>query len=299
MAPAWFTAALHDVPERSVVRVEGADIEVLSWGERGKPGIVLLHGFTAHADWWSFIAPLLRQGRRVVAFSLSGMGRSGWRDSYSMEQYAREAIAVAEAAGLFEADYPPVLIGHSFGSFVTRVVGRTLGARLGGIVLVDGALATEEDDDEYDGVRRRGHRHRTYATLAQALARFRFSPPQTCENPCILDHIARTSLGETVSVEGHAGWAWSFDPDLRAKMSTLPTAALLSRPDCRMALVFGDRSLLMTRERLEFLRSVTPVDAPWIDIPDAGHHIMVDQPLALVAALRTLLAAWQPAVIAD
>jgi hypothetical protein len=31
-------------------------------------------------------------------------------------------------------------------------------------------------------------------------------------------------------------------------------------------------------------------------IPDAGHHIMVDQPLALVAALRSLLAAWQPAV---
>jgi pimeloyl-ACP methyl ester carboxylesterase len=285
------------LPERNVVTVEGADIEVLSWGERGRPGVVLLHGYTAHADWWSFIAPLLEQGRRIVAFSLSGMGRSGWRDSYSMEQYAREAIAVADATGLFEADHPPVFIGHSFGSFVTRIVALALGDRLGGIVLVDGALAAEEDDDEYDGVRRRGHRHRVHATLAQALARFRFSPPQTCENPCILDHIARTSLAETVSVDGHAGWAWSFDPDLRAKISTLPTAALLSRPLCRMALVFGDRSMLMTRERLEFLRRVTPVEAPWIVVPDAGHHIMVDQPLALVATLRTLLAAWQPAVM--
>ena len=43
------------------------------------------------------------------------------------------------------------------------------------------------------------------------------------------------------------------------------------------------------------MRGVTPSDAPWIVIPDAGHHIMVDQPLALVAALRSLLAAWQPA----
>jgi pimeloyl-ACP methyl ester carboxylesterase len=58
--------------------------------------------------------------------------------------------------------------------------------------------------------------------------------------------------------------------------------------------MFGDRSLLMTRERLALLRSATPAQSPWIVIPDAGHHIMVDQPLALVAALRALIAAWQP-----
>jgi pimeloyl-ACP methyl ester carboxylesterase len=30
-----------------------------------------------------------------------------------------------------------------------------------------------------------------------------------------------------------------------------------------------------------------------VDVPDAGHHIMLDQPLALVTALRTVLAAWE------
>jgi hypothetical protein len=29
-----------------------------------------------------------------------------------------------------------------------------------------------------------------------------------------------------------------------------------------------------------------------IEIPDSHHHLMIDQPLALVAALRTLLAHW-------
>jgi pimeloyl-ACP methyl ester carboxylesterase len=29
-----------------------------------------------------------------------------------------------------------------------------------------------------------------------------------------------------------------------------------------------------------------------IEIPDSHHHVMIDQPLALVAALRTLLATW-------
>jgi pimeloyl-ACP methyl ester carboxylesterase len=294
IAPAWFEAALADAPERSVVGIDGTDIEVLSWGARGRPGLLLLHGFTAHADWWSFIAPQLKHGRRVVACSLSGMGRSGWRDEYSVEQHAREAIAVAEASGLFDADTPPIIIGHSFGSYVARIVAHTHGARLGGIVLVDGALATSEDDDEYDGVPRRGHKHRLYPLLEQAMARFRFTPAQPCDNHYILDFIARASLGLATNDAGEEGWSWRFDPDLRAKMSRMPTATLLAAPPCRQGLLFGDRSLVMTRVRLDLLRRVTPPATPWIDIPDAGHHIMVDQPLALVAALRSLLATWQP-----
>jgi pimeloyl-ACP methyl ester carboxylesterase len=33
----------------------------------------------------------------------------------------------------------------------------------------------------------------------------------------------------------------------------------------------------------------TPFGTPFVDIPEAGHHVMVDQPLALVAALRALI----------
>jgi pimeloyl-ACP methyl ester carboxylesterase len=32
--------------------------------------------------------------------------------------------------------------------------------------------------------------------------------------------------------------------------------------------------------------------APVIEIPEAGHHAMLDQPLILLTALRTLLADW-------
>ena len=56
-APAWFEAAVAQTPERSALAVEGADIELLTWGRVGKPGLLFLHGNGAHADWWSFIAP--------------------------------------------------------------------------------------------------------------------------------------------------------------------------------------------------------------------------------------------------
>jgi pimeloyl-ACP methyl ester carboxylesterase len=34
---------------------------------------------------------------------------------------------------------------------------------------------------------------------------------------------------------------------------------------------------------------------PYVEIPKAEHHLMIDQPLAFVAALRALLAAWPAA----
>jgi pimeloyl-ACP methyl ester carboxylesterase len=36
--------------------------------------------------------------------------------------------------------------------------------------------------------------------------------------------------------------------------------------------------------------------APVVEIPLAGHHVMLDQPLLLVTALRTMLADWEHSV---
>ena len=68
-APAWFEQAMAQAPERSTFEHQGAQIELLSWGPRGAPGLLLLHGNGAHADWYSFIAPMLAQRYRVAAFS--------------------------------------------------------------------------------------------------------------------------------------------------------------------------------------------------------------------------------------
>ena len=43
-APRWFDQALLHTPERSWTTVQGARIETLTWGNVGKPGLLLLHG---------------------------------------------------------------------------------------------------------------------------------------------------------------------------------------------------------------------------------------------------------------
>src|SRR5262249_32951893 len=86
-APDWFARITAVAPEDCFVEVEGTPIHYLRWGERKRPGLLLVHGNAAHAYWWSFIAPFLARDYNVAAMDLSGMGDSGWRETYSMETF--------------------------------------------------------------------------------------------------------------------------------------------------------------------------------------------------------------------
>ena len=58
-----------------------------------------------------------------------------------------------------------------------------------------------------------------------------------------------------------------------------------------MVHIYGAKSRIV-EHRKAGAPSPFPAGLIEIEIPDAHHHIMIDQPLALVASLRTLLAAW-------
>ena len=83
--PAWFTTAIDTKPERLHVDAMGASINAFVWGEAAKPGIVLIHGGAAHAQWWSHIAPAFLPDYRVVALDLSGHGDSDRRQRYGLD----------------------------------------------------------------------------------------------------------------------------------------------------------------------------------------------------------------------
>jgi alpha-beta hydrolase superfamily lysophospholipase len=120
-APDWFNHALETEVETGAADRDGVSLAWKAWGERGKPGVLLVHGGTAHKGWWDAIGPFLAKeggGRRVVAADLSGMGESGWRDVYTMDEHARDMLVAAEAGGACDAG-KPIMIGHSFGGFVT------------------------------------------------------------------------------------------------------------------------------------------------------------------------------------
>ncbi|NNC72407.1 MAG: alpha/beta hydrolase [Sphingomonadaceae bacterium] len=282
-APDWFTQAMARTPEQASVASDATDIEYLAWGDKGKPGLLLLHGGGAHAWWWAHIAPFFENTHRVAAMSMAGMGGSGWKQSYSVEQTARDMRAMTEAAGLFEAG-KPVIAGHSFGGAptVTAAADAEGWARLA--IVIDSSLdmAHQPTREKFTTQRER----RYFDSLEAGLKRFRFMPPQSCENHFIADMIARKSL---VEIDGK-GWSWCFDPNNYRKTQGVDSRAKAKAAQCPLAIVYGERSLLMEHHYVDKLREDLPSETPFIAIPDSGHHVMVDQPLALVAAMRTLMA---------
>ena len=292
-APAWFDWALAQEPEISLVPVDGANIEMLVWGERGKPGLLLVHGNSANAHWWAFIAPYLAKDFRVAAISLSGMGGSDWRDTYSFVSFAHETRAVAEAAGLYDAPVKPVFIGHSFGGGQVLHAAVRYPEWMRAAILVDSGFGPPPPSEGFRMPQMRTQPNRVYPTLAEALGRFRFMPPQGCQNLFIADYIARHSLKEVATEDGGAGWTWRFDPFLfskldRSLMEGLFDDIVLKIPALH---IYGDNSEII-RRHAEMGGRRLPPEVKSIVIPESEHHIMVDQPMALIAALRSALTLW-------
>jgi pimeloyl-ACP methyl ester carboxylesterase len=122
--------------------------------------------------------------------------------------------------------------------------------------------------------------------LGRSSSNFQAQPPQPCANTYILEYIARHSL---VPVDG-GGWAWKFDEDLPSSMKdVLRTPEEYRELRLPLGLIYGADSELFSSRTLDYMRELVPQDFPAVALPDAQHHLFLDQPLAFVAALRDLL----------
>ena len=285
-APAWFRRALAVPFSDGCVTVAGADIHYLAWGERGRRGLVFVHGGGAHAHWWTHVAATFADQFRVVAVDLSGHGDSDHRDVYELEQWTDEVVAVADDAGV---DGAPVVVGHSMGGFVTIATAAVHGDRLTGVIICDSPVTTPDPEVESYRLKEAFGAPRTYPTVEDAIGRFRTVPPQEHYLDYVIDHVARRSLKP---VDG--GVQWKFDRRIFEQFAggmrgiAMP---YLGRVRCRFALLRSENGLVtpdIGASMYEVLGRVAPV----IEIPEAGHHAMLDQPLVLLTALRTLLADW-------
>jgi pimeloyl-ACP methyl ester carboxylesterase len=224
----------------------------------------------------------------VVAMDLSGHGESGRRLEYPRRQWADEVLAVIEDARFVGA---PVLVGHSMGGLVGIVAASVYGDALAGAIIVD-APVRKPDPESQEGEAGKSFRNpKVYPTIEEAVARFRLVPPQPCDNAFILDHIARTSLR---AVDG--GFTWKFDPRVFIKFSLEKMSDYLASTRCRVALLRGERSVVVPPETGEYMYELLNRSAPLVEIPEAHHHLILDQPLAFIAALRALLADWEHSV---
>ncbi len=274
---------------KHVFNVEGTDISYRRWEDPAektditKPGLLFVHGYGAHSHWWDFIAPAFLDDYEVLAMDMSGAGDSQHRERYTATLFAREIISVCQDAGL----QSPVVIGHSFGGSMTRVAAHLHGESFSAVVLVDSHLPRHRGRRTPPPVPRAHIRH--YDTLALGAKRFRLRPPQPCENRFIVDYIAKHSLARDKD-----GYYFKLDQALFSKLQVdtgleLPDAArMVERSLCPVGFIYGADSRLFPPAEV---KTVTEVIKPGLYkcIPDAHHHVFLDQPLVFINTLKEIL----------
>jgi pimeloyl-ACP methyl ester carboxylesterase len=124
LAPYGNSTLPAGIRSRTVSNINGLAIHMLEAGfeTKGRPCILLLHGFPELAySWRKVMPPLAAAGYHVVAPDQRGYGRTtGWDDAYDgdvdsfrLPNLVRDALGLVSALGYLSV---AAVIGHDFGS---------------------------------------------------------------------------------------------------------------------------------------------------------------------------------------
>ena len=295
-APDWFEQALGVPRREGWVDSGGCPVHYFSWGDPAKPGILMLHGFLAHARCFGFIAPFLAQDYHVVAYDFSGMGDSGVRESYPDDVRLQELMDVATQTGLLQDGRKPSIIAHSYGGSVGLLAMEQYHEQFRRLVICDlmtlrpERLANHREERGEPPTDAAKRPNRVYPDYATAKGRFVLSPPQKVNEPYLFDYMAFHSLKE---VEG--GWSWKFDPSVFQRTTDLherllKQAGRIADAPGEIVIVYGEDSELFDADSADYVVESGGGHIPMIGIPDARHHLMLDQPVAFVSVLKTVMA---------
>ena len=285
--PDWYHEAMADAGSVRFVNVKGCDIHYLYWPAKrtSRGNLLLVHGGGGHAHWWSFLAPFLSRDLNVAALCLSGMGDSGSRDEYGSD------MRVADMRGVIrdlKFQTPTYVLGHSFGGFMASRFGQMYGHEISGIIIADSPIRPPNMRENDKKRRPRMGNKRYYKDFDEALRRFRLMPAQPCSNAFLVEHIGRHSLKQEDD-----GWCWKWDGGaMQNRRFGEPFHEYLAEAKCKKSFIYGEKSKLVDVETLEFIKGLLGENSPLIGIPEAHHHLMLDQPMAFVTAVRGILEAW-------
>ena len=287
-----FEQGLCLLPKQRRVEFAGVKLNILEWGDSDKPGLLLIHGGAAHASWWQFIAPQFLPDFHCVAVDLSGHGDSARRPAYTSDLWCEEIQALIKERSIFQCK--PTIIGHSMGGLIAiRVAAKV--QDLPGLIIIDSAVRPPDNSTDK---RRRGHEllgnRRVYESRQQAQKRFRLIPPQPCKNKVLLEYIAAESIKQCDD-----GWTWKYDPEAFRNLQASSIFNELKKIAAPTLIIRGRDSRILDKETADNMQSEIRSAEEVMEIPDAFHHVMLDQPAALIDEIRSVLERWGRCKIQD
>jgi pimeloyl-ACP methyl ester carboxylesterase len=224
------------------------------------------------------VAPCFAADYRVIAIDFWGMGDSDRREHYTNQAFVDQVGEV-----LRTIDGPVTLMGHSFGGRITVFAAHAHPQHISRAIIVDTKLGFPDRPIRPRFVARP---KRLYPDLETVHNRFRFVPEEPPVLPAVMRHLA-----------GHAarrqndGYLWKFDEALMGGLDwqTVTEGELLQQITLPIDYIAGELSEVVPADLAQRIGKALRNGRGPIIIPSAHHHVPVNQPLALVAALRALL----------
>ncbi len=250
------------------------------YGGAGKPSILFLHGGSAHAHWWDFVAPALASDYHPLALDQRGHGDSQWAAQWAYGSLHYVADLAAVISGW---DYgAPVIVGHSMGGHNAMLYAAAEHASIRGLVVVDST--PDYPQRAVDFLRSVAERPaRRYDSLAEAVRNFRLLPRETKAAPEVLLHVAQLTF------RGDGDGKWTHKLDRRTMIrEPLDVWGLLPEIKCPTLIVKVRESPLLDLGIARRMAESMP-DGHLVEVANSHHHVMLDNPAALIAVLRNFV----------
>lgn len=259
--------------------LRGTGLHTTSLGDRG-PLVAFCHGLFGQGKNWTTIAKAVAEDHRVLLVDMPHHGRSAWHDTFDYVDVADEV------AGLFRADDPVALVGHSMGGKAAMVLALRHPELVERLCVVDIAPVDYESGSEFAGyiaamkaidlsaVRRRGE---VDELLAPAVP-------------------SRTVRGFLLQNLRHEDGVWSWQPNLEVlgrdlgRLTGWPADELagVAPYDGRTLWVNGQDSAYVREEYVAAMDRWFPRNRR-VTIKGAGHWVHAEQPQVFTEVLRRFL----------
>ena len=252
------------------------------------PAVVLLHGYGETGDMWAALAAELAHNHTVIAPDLRGMGLSSRPEGgYDKKTQGHDIAGVLDALRIERAD----LVTHDIGNMVGYAFAARYPGRVTRFVIMDAPLPGIGPWEEIirsralwhfsfqgpDAERLVAGRERIY--LDRFWNEFSADPRRFSEDS--REHYARLYAQPGAMHAGFNQFA-AFDQDARDNRA-FAAKGKLAMP---VLAVGGEKSFGPT---MAVVMRAAATDVEELVIPDAGHWLMEEQPIATIAAVRAFL----------
>lgn len=183
LTPRWLTLA------------GGRQLYVEAAPASGGPTVVCESGMGLSRSIWAPLAAELPEDFGMVTYDRSGLGRSpATVGPRTLKDLARDLATVVEATA---PDGPLILVGHSWGGPIVRIVAATLTDRLSRMVLLD---PTDERADAPETVKPASR-----GACSHRAAKDQMAQDQTSQASAVMDQAGQTRAGQNQAGQNQTG----------------------------------------------------------------------------------------------